>query len=91
VGCSPARQIGQTLDFLEGRTLTILLAILGVLIGLTVGSAVAVLALSGRFGTAYWDIADRHPFIRQLVRLSIIALIVACCSAFGYLGYQLAE
>lgn len=71
--------------------MAIVLAILGLVAGLTVGSAAAVLALSGRLHTTYWAIADRHPFIQKLLQLSIVALIVACGLALGYLGYRLAE
>jgi hypothetical protein len=58
---------------------------------LTVGSAAAVLALSGRGHTAYWAIANRYPFVQQLVNLSIVASIVTCGLVFAYLGYLLAE
>jgi hypothetical protein len=69
----------------------ILFAILGFVIGLTVASAAAVLALSGRAYMAYWAVADRHPAVQWIVRGSIILTILACGLAFAYLGYLLTK
>jgi hypothetical protein len=58
---------------------------------LTVASATAVLALSGRLYTAYWAIANRYRFVHQFAKLIIAASIVACGLVFAHLGYLLAE
>ena len=71
--------------------MAIVFAILGFVTGLTVGSAATVLVLSGGCRTAYWALANRHPFVQQLVKLSIVASIVAWGVVFAYLGYMLAQ
>ena len=71
--------------------MAIVYAIFGFVIGLSLGSAVAVLGLSGRRNSAYWGLANRHAFVQQFVRLSIVASIVACGFVFAYWGYLLAQ
>ncbi|HEV8712774.1 MAG TPA: hypothetical protein VGX03_08115 [Candidatus Binatia bacterium] len=69
--------------------MAIVFAIFGFVTGLTVSSAAAALALSGGAHTAYWALANRHPYVQRIVKLSIVTSIVAWGVVFAYLGYLL--
>ena len=64
-------------------------AILGFLLGISLGSSVFLFALSGARESAYWSIVKQHPTIESLAKLWVTACILACGVVFAYLAYSL--
>jgi hypothetical protein len=65
-------------------------AILGFLVGTSLGSSAFLFALSsGARESAYWSFVKQHPTIEPLAKLWVTACILACGVVFAYLAYSL--
>jgi hypothetical protein len=71
--------------------MAIVVAIIGFVTGMSIGSGATLLTLVGRRGRFYWSLVNRRPTIGRLARFSIMLSIIACGVAFAYFRHMLAE